>query len=383
LQAGFEEIGISQAEVAQVSRLPNIELAGSWRFPNRPPSAADIEYSASGNLLDLLTLPARKKIAARNLEAAKLKIADEILRLSTDTQTAFYTLQAQTEFVSRLETMLEVNDATADLAQRQFDAGNINELELENLQAPAAQTRLELISAKARARVGRERLHRLLGLPGSQLNWQLALALPALPVTDPSLENLESTGVNQRFDLTAARNRTEALAAALRLKRNTRFTPGVKIGIDTERTPDGQRVTGPTLDLELPLFDQGQPAVAWLVAELAQARDLYAAQELNARSEIRQARDTLLAAREAAELTEKNLLPLRKKILGQTLLHYNAMQKNAYDLLLAKEREQIAEQTFIESKRDYWLARVELERAVGGRLFNPSTAESKVERKNP
>src|ERR1035438_1380938 len=68
LQGEFEEIGISQADLAQASRLQNIEIAGSWRFPNRPPSAADIEYSAAGNLLDLLTLPAKKKVAAQNLE---------------------------------------------------------------------------------------------------------------------------------------------------------------------------------------------------------------------------------------------------------------------------------------------------------------------------
>ncbi len=61
VRADFEQIGISQADLAQASRLPNIELAGSWRFPDRPPSAVDVEYSAAGNFLDLLTLPARKK----------------------------------------------------------------------------------------------------------------------------------------------------------------------------------------------------------------------------------------------------------------------------------------------------------------------------------
>ena len=35
LQGELEEIGISQADVAQASRLQNIEIAGSWRFPNR------------------------------------------------------------------------------------------------------------------------------------------------------------------------------------------------------------------------------------------------------------------------------------------------------------------------------------------------------------
>ena len=60
-------------------------------------------------------------------------------------------------------------------------------------------------------------------------------------------------------------------------------------------------------------------------------------------------------------------------MLGETLLHYNAMQKSSYDLLLAKEEEQRAEQSRVEALRDYWLARVELERAVGGRL-TPETA---------
>lgn len=100
LQAEFEEIGISQADLAQASRLQNIQLAGSWRFPNQPPSAADVEYSAAGNLLDLLTLPARKKIAGQNLEHTKLEVANEVLQLASDVQTAFYTLQAQMELAT-------------------------------------------------------------------------------------------------------------------------------------------------------------------------------------------------------------------------------------------------------------------------------------------
>jgi cobalt-zinc-cadmium efflux system outer membrane protein len=37
-------------------------------------------------------------------------------------------------------------------------------------------------------------------------------------------------------------------------------------------------------------------------------------------------------------------------------------------LLLAKEQQQIAERMSLEALRDYWLARTELERALGGRL---------------
>jgi cobalt-zinc-cadmium efflux system outer membrane protein len=374
LQGELEEIGISQADVAQASRLQNIEIAGSWRFPNRPPSAADIEYSAAGNLLDLFTLPAKKKVAARNLEQTKLRVADKVLQLAAETQTTFYDLQAQMEFVNRLNTILEVNDAQADLAQRQFDAGNINELELHNQQAPSMQSHLDLMKAKAEMQAGREHLNRLLGLSGEQINWLIADELPSLPEKEMPLENLESLAVNQRLDLAASRSQAEAIAAALRLKKKTRFIPGVKVGVDTERSTDGQRITGPTLDLELPIFDQGQPAVARLTAEFQQAKDNYAAQEVNVRSEVREARGALLSAREAVEFGQKNLLPLRQKILGETLLHYNAMQKNSYDVLAAKEREQMAEQGGIAALRDYWLARVELERAVGGRLTNETNS---------
>ena len=370
LQAGFAEIGISQAELAQASRLHNIEIAGSWRIPDRPPSAVDAEYSITGDLLDLLTLPARKKVATRNLEQTKLEIADKVLQLAADTQTAFYGLQAQMELVKRLETIVAANGAAADFAHRQYDAGNINELALHEQQAPAMQSHLDLMQANAEVKTEREKLNRLLGLSGAQINWQIADELPVLPEKEMPLENLESLAVNQRLDLATQREQVESILAALKLKKHTRFIPGATIGVDTERTPDGQRVTGPTLDLDLPIFDQGQPAVAKLAAEWQQAKDNYIAQEVNVLSEVREAENDLLAARAAAEFSQKDLLPLRQTILKETLLQYNAMQKNSFDLLISKEREQNAEQTEITALRDYWIARVALERAVGGRLTN-------------
>lgn len=370
LQAEFEEIGISQADLAQASRLPNIEIAGSWRFPNRPPSGADVEYSAAANFLDLLKLPARKKIAARNLEQTKLAVADKVLQLAADTQTAFYEAQAHLQLMDKLRIIVEIDDAAADLAKRQHDAGNINDLEFHNQQAPSIQSHLDLMHAQAEVQLDRERLNRLLGLSGEQTRWQIAPELPPLPAEEQPAENLESLALTNRLDLAAKRAQMESVAAALRLKKNSRFFPGVKVGIDSERMPDGQRITGPTLDLEVPLFDQGQPAVARLVAEYQQARAELAAKEVNVRSEVRQAQTALSMARQAADYSQSHLLPLQKHILGETLLHYNAMQKSGFDLLLAKESEQNAEKATVEALRDYWIARVELERAIGGSLMN-------------
>lgn len=382
LQAEYETIGISQADLAQAARLKNIVIVGSWRFPDRPPSLTDAEYSAAGDFLDLLTLPARKKIARRELEQTKLRVTDSVLRLATEAQAAFYTVQASGELARRLGVIVEVNDAAADMAQRQFDAGNINALELQNQQASAAQAKLDFILAQAQTRADRERLNRVLGLSGGQVNWKVADELPGLPAMELPLENLETVAVSQRLDLAVVRSEADSVAAALRLIKNTRFIPGVTVGVSTERSPDGQRVTGPSLGLELPLFDQGQPAVARLSAQYRQAQNNYAAMEINVRSEVRQAQDGLLAARAAAEHYAKTLLPQRQRILRETLLHYNAMQKSSYELLAAKEREQIAERGYVEALRNYWIARAELEHAVGGRLSgdgSPALAPMKMD----
>ena len=49
------------------------------------------------------------------------------------------------------------------------------------------------------------------------------------------------------------------------------------------------------------------------------------------------------------------------------------MLKGAYDLLVAKQNEVAAERSHIEAWRDYWIARTELERAVGGSLTGKSS----------
>ena len=381
LQADFEEIGISQADLSAASRLRNPEFDGFWRLPEHG-GGLNAEYSLAQDFLDLLTLPARKKIAARNLETTKLRIAHQVLALAADAQTAFYTVQARQQLTERLGLIVEVNEAAADLAQRQYDAGNITELELRNQQTAYTQSRLDLSRTQVQLRADREKLNRLLGLWGKQTDWKITEAFEPPPEKELPLENLEAIAVTRRLDLAVARGEVQNVKAALRLKKSVRWIPAVSIGVNAEQDLDHSWVVGPTLGLEVPVFDQGQPALARLAAEYRRAARNLEALAVNIRSEVRATRDALIAARDVAEYHQKVLLPQRQRILRETLLQYNAMQKSNYELLLAKERDQQEEQAAIESLRDYWIARAELERAVGGRLSNDMPAMPAGERTN-
>jgi cobalt-zinc-cadmium efflux system outer membrane protein len=188
------------------------------------------------------------------------------------------------------------------------------------------------------------------------------------------LERLESLAVAQRLDVDAGRWAVDLVGRALALRTKTRYFPvGIHVGVEHEKDTGGQRVTGPSIALQLPIFDTGQASIARLNAEYQRAQRQLEAVAVDARSEVREARDAMIAARDLAAYYRTVLLPQRVQILDQTQRHYNMMLKSAYDLLLARQAEVAAERAYVEAWKDYWIARTELERAVGGRLPGASS----------
>lgn len=378
LRATFEDLGVAQADLMAAGRLHNPTFSASVRWPDQHPRSPNVGLSLVADLLDDLLIPVRKKVAREQLAQAERRVSHEVLALAAEVKTAALTAQARQQFRARLAAIGDVNAAGADLAQRQYDAGNINRLELVNQQMPAQEAKLELLRTEAQSRADRERLNRLLGLSGPQTGWTMSDELPALPAQELAFDRVEETAIAQRFDLAAAKSQMALTETALTLKRKTRLLPAsVRVGVETEREVDGSRITGPTLELGLPIFDQGQADVARLEAEQRRATSTYEALANAIRSEARAARDALLTARETAEYFESTLLPQRRLLLRETLLHYNAMQKSNYELLAAKERLLNTEREGIEALRDYWIARAELERVIGGALPAGAPAPAK------
>lgn len=377
LRATFEELGLSQADLVEAGQLANPSFSALVRWPTDSPRVPHTEFRLSMEVLDAIFLPVRKRLAQEQVAQAEQRVAHEVLRLIAEVKAAALSHLAERQFRERLAVIADVNATTADLAQRQFDAGNINRLELLQLQTAADQTTLDITRADAELRAGQARLNLLLGLTGEQANWEFAAGLPALPAVEPSFDEIEAVAVAQRLDLAAARGQVGVAETALNLTRRTRFLPvAIQIGVETEKESNGERLTGPSFDFELPIFDQGQAELMRAESLWRQSRDRYEALESEILTETRAACDALLAARDAAEYYTQRLLPRRQEILRETLLHYNAMQVSNYVLLAAKAEEQTAERESIDALRDYWIARAELERAIGGKIPGALAPES-------
>lgn len=376
LQATFEELGVAQADLAQAARLQNPEASALVRFPHEG-GGRSVELALVQDVFDLLARPLRKRAAAAQLEQAKLRVAHEVLGLAAEVKEAFATLQASEELVARLEIVRDVTRAAAEFARAQHRAGTINELELESRTVLERESAVEVAVAAAESRALRERVNRLLGLWGPRTAWTASRALPEIPAEDVPLAGLERAAVRQRQDLRAARWGVDQVGRALALRQRTRFFPvGLHFGVNTEKEITGERVTGPELALQLPIFDTGSASVARLRSEHRRAVRQLEAIATAARSEVREQHGRLEAARTLARYHREELLPQRRRILELTVQHYNAMFKGAYDLLQAKEAEVAAERAALDSWRDYWIARARLERALGGPLDAPSVKET-------
>ncbi len=381
LRATLEDVGISQAELVEASTPHNLTLASSVRFPSGGGSA-NWEFNIAGDILDSLLIPLKQHIAAGELVATERRVSHEILQLAAETRGAWFTLLASEQQLAKLKDIAGVNETMSDFASRTHDAGNINDLELLEMQVGYRQAQADIKRASADVASNRAKLNRLLGLNGSQAGWTLARSeLPSLPEADPSLAKAEAVALAQRQDLAAAKAHLSVMETMLTAKKKTRLIPGLNLGADTEHESGGGQLTGPTLEMELPLFNRGKASIAKLEAESRQANDEVEAIESEIRNDVAASHTAMRLARDAADFQSSTLLPQRREILKQTLLHYNAMQKSNIALLRVKEDEQHAEKEAIDSLRDYWLARAELEKAVGGNL-NAST-RSKPAAANP
>src|SRR5260370_33837393 len=131
--------------------------------------------------------------------------------------------------------------------------------------------KLEAHQVATAIRSSREKLNRLMGLWGDDIDWKILGELAPVPAHDFSQRGLESIAMNQRLDLAAAKTEVLALVQSLGLSKTYRYVGALEFGVDSERETERQRGTGPTRKLGIPVFNRGQGRIARLEGQLRKA----------------------------------------------------------------------------------------------------------------
>ena len=370
--AQYAQLGFSAADVYDAGRLGNPVLSASFLVPDVGGAANQVGFGLAQSFTDLLLLSSRTRLATGEYERVKRLIGARLLEIAADTESAYIDLMSSAERQSMREAIADAANAAAELARRYHAAGNISELELALQEAAATEAGLEVLQARADVAEARATLNALLGLSATQADWKVAERLHSLPPADDEVGALLSLADTSRLDLEAARRRILNLEDSLGVTRSTRLLGEIEAGVETERETDRSRLTGPTLAVELPLFNRGRSRVARAEAALQTAEADLRGLEVDIGNTIVRTSARLAAARGRVEHYRTSLIPLRETIVLRTQEQTNYMLTDPFHLLQAKQQEYAAYAGYLEAVRDYWLARVELRRAVGAPL--PSDA---------
>lgn len=366
LQAAYNQLGISEAQRVQASLPPNPtfsleRIAGA--------GSVELEARAIASILSLMTLPLRAQIASDRFRQSQLDAAGATLRIATETRRTYYRALTAKVLVDFLVQSQSAAQSAAELSKQLGESGTMTKLDQARNQVFFAELTAQLAQARGLVLTERERLIRLMGLWGTDIDFKLPGSLPRMPGKPAMQPDIEREAVARRLDLQIARIDVHVLSRALDLSNATRMISILELSGIKKNVKSGgetERERGFELELQIPIFDLGTARVRQAEEIYMQSVNRLTAKAVNVRSEARHAYSIYRGAYDIARHYQREVLPLRKIISDETLLRYNAMQIDVFPLLVEARQRIAATTSAIEAERAFWLAATNLGASVLG-----------------
>lgn len=371
VKSALARLGLASADLfdAERPRNPALSLARLGTG-----DAAETTVGLHLVLSDMMLLPARRDIGQLEWQAAIAEIVALLLDEATAVRRDYYHYLAAHQTAAMREALAEATALTAELAARFHAAGNISALQLAREQANATLAQHAATRARGERLAARLALAERLGLAGRTNRWSVPERLPLPLPDDPDVATLLNQAYVQRADLAAARLTLEAAGARQSLTRGTAWLGELELELEHESEDDGDR-NGVGLGWTLPLFSQGQADIARTAARHELALQQVQAVELNIEAEVRVGTARLANLREIIDGYRTTLIPQQRDIVSRELQRYNYMLIGVFELIEARKAEFDTYEHYFEAIRDFWITHAELERAIGGPLPRPTSAQ--------
>ena len=397
LRAEFFKIGVARADLVQSGLLSNPSIGLSTKLPAGG-GLLNIEASLAQNITELWQIPVRKRALERSLESTILQIAQQAGALAADVKVSYYETIAADRTVAILTESSKVAEELLELTQTLKQTGAVSGVDVNLARSALQETQLAVRLGQLAAFEARNGLVGLLGLAVHPNELNLIDELPALPEESLNQRALLKIAAENRLDLAAARQAVEALSANVDLEK-LRVWPLVEVGLELEREarargksdaivsrtvrssidagrfniprpePEGigevEFVIGPSISLEVPLFDQNQAQIAKAEYLYTQGVILLHALALDVVNQTRLACERAIGAWEIGRRYRSELLPLRQKNLELAREAYRSGKVPLISVLQAQRTLQDSRAAYVRSLRDGADGWVELERVTG------------------
>lgn len=361
LQSALAASGSALAAATQARRWPNPILDVVLRFPSGG-GAMQVDAGLGAEVLAILTIGQRAAAADQRAHRACADAVTTALDVVAEVATSYVRLQAFAALAPQQAERTAAAHQLAALARARVANGDGTSIAAAEMEALVLHSELESAATAAEHTREQLRLRRLLGAPG--------LAAPVGTVAFAEPEPLSTTearclavALRRRPELAAARAEVAALDAGFATA-GLGWLAGAQLGAAIQREEADSM--GPALALPLPVFDRGADAVRAADGELTAARHRAVACGRGVVEEVRSAWAETAAADQRLRRVRDDLLPHQRARFALADTSWRSGDGDRVDLLRAGQDLRDAESLLVEARRDVWLARVQLQRAVGG-----------------
>ena len=360
IAAATREVEALGGALRQAGIIPNLELAAS---------VEDTQKSTRSTTLQL-NLPielggkraSRLSAAERNRDAAVAELAIKRADIRAATVTAFYDVLTGQERYRLAMASIELAQRGSNAAAKRVIAGKISPVDETKARIAESSVRIELAQAGSELANARKRLTALWGntTPRFERADGHADTLPDLPVRSELAHRLQ-----QSPNLLRARMEVDRRQALTQVERSRQMpditvSVGAKRDIQVGRT---QAIVG--ISIPIPLFDRNQGNLQEALSRTDKARDEFAATEARLGSDLAQAHERLHAARQEAQLLQREILPGAQSVYDAATKGFEYGKFNFLEVLDAQRTLLQAKSQTLRALSEAHRAAAEIERIIG------------------
>jgi cobalt-zinc-cadmium efflux system outer membrane protein len=312
--------------------------------------------------LGWLTRRAADLAAGRaGVERARADSAQTIADVGRDVRRSFFGALAADRQLALASEQSVLADSLARLASRRAAAGDISDLERDQISLEASRARLAAEQSRQSADVARAELARAVA-------WESAAPPRAVGALDAGLDGSELTTIAPIDALPFVRGAvadSSAAAARLRAARIARIPiPGIVAGREWgSGSGNNNLILG--LAIPIPIFSQGGEAVHQARGAAAETSALAAESRLTARSQIETARARTASSDRRARFARDSLLPEAVRVRAGAVRLYEEGRTSVLPVLDALRAEREVARVTIAELLAFQEARADLNAVLG------------------
>lgn len=379
LIAERQNVPIAKAREIQAALRPNPILTFTWdyldwlrRGLSVDNSAGPSEFAPQFNYIWETAGKRQKRVAVAQLatSAAELRVADIIRQLSLSVRLTAVELLLARDNLDLARQNLQVFNNILQLNETKVKAGDLAGVELIRTRVAQQQLQTAVAQAQLRLQTARNNLQQLLGRKSKDPDFDIAGSLSDSAET-PALGELKESALATRPDLLAQRKDRERGQADTRLQ-TAMARPDVTTGLlyHNQYGYSNGRTFGAFLSTEVPIYERNQGEIARARRETRQAELRAAAMEASISTEVENAWQQLVSARNLMERIRASLLAEARQVRDITEFSYRRGEASLLEFLDAQRAYNDAMQSYNDARADLTRSLCVIE-AVSGKKVIP------------